>query len=249
MKRAISMMAAAALATVLAGCSPAPAGNTDETPRAPGDWARPPLIERVSRQGDELLVSGVAEPGGRVVLRSETGSAYAASADANGRFEIHVAAKAGHLLLRPETQVGQDAAPSPDRLLILAGGDGPMALLRFGGPARRLDAAPALGAVDSDGRMRLASGVTAEGTAQVDVISDGQTLRVTPGSDGRWSLMLPMTSAPDGIEVAGRIFAWPGEAPGGESLSVEQGAAGWRVGWSGAGGGRQSTWLPVGEGR
>lgn len=247
MKRAISIMGAAMLAAALAACSPAPAGKAEDQTRAPGDWARAPLIERVTRQGGELLVAGVAEPGTRVVLRNDSGSAYAASADGEGRFEIHVAAPVGHMLLRPETQIGQDAAASPDRLLILAGGDGPIALLRFGGPARRLDAAPALGAVDSDGRMRLASGAAAAGTTQVEVESGGQALRVAPGADGRWSLMLPMTGS-DVIHVGGRGFAWPGEASGGESLSVQQGEGGWRIGWSGPSGGRQSTWLPVAAG-
>lgn len=244
MKRATSMMAAAILAAALAACSPSPADKANEAARAPGDWARPPQIERVTRNGAELLVAGVAEPAARVVLRNESGSAYAASADGEGRFEIHVAAPSGHLLLRPETQVGQDAAASPDRLLILAGGDGPIALLRFGGPARRLDAAPALGSVDSDGRMRLASGKTSPGTAQVVVESGGQSVRVAPGPDGRWSLMLPM-SGPDVIAVGGRAFAWPGEGPGSDSLSVQPGEGGWRVGWAGPAGGRQSTWLPV----
>lgn len=241
MKRAISSMAAALLAAACSPAAPEQAGGRAETT---GDWARPPVVERVERTGSALTVSGVAEPEARVVLRSDEGAAFAATADSRGRFEVGLPAPSGHLLLRPETQVGQDAAPSPDRLLILAAGQGPIVVLRPGGPTRRLDSAPALGAIDSDGGMRLASGRVAPGTARVEVQSGGQTVQVAPDVQGRWSVMLGPHSGPDQIRVIGREFVWPGEAAPSRSLTVERTETGWRIAWTGPGNARQSTWLP-----
>lgn len=248
MKRAILSLAAAALATAASACSPAAPEQDGTGPEAAGDWTRPPVIQRVERVGSTLAVSGVAETDGRVVLRSDDGAAFAASADSRGRFEIRLPAPAGDLLLRPETQVGQDTAPSPERLLILAGGQGPVVVLRAGGPTRRLDAAPALGAIDSDGRMRLASGRVARGTERVEVRSGGETVQVAPDAGGRWSVMLAPHDGPDLIEVAGRDFTWPGEAPVSATLSVERLDSGWRIHWTGPAGARQSTWLPESAG-
>ena len=241
MKRAMLSMAAA----VLAACSPNPPERTGGDAQAVREWARPPVIQRVERAGTALTVSGVADPEARVVLRGDDGNAFAATADSRGQFEIRVPAPAGHLLLRTETQVGQDAVPSPDRLLILAGGQGPLAVLRPGGPTLRLDAAPALGAIDSDGRMRLASGRVAAGTAAVEVESGGETVQVAPDAGGRWSVILPARDGPDLVRVAGRDFPWPGEAAGSGDLSVERLGSGWRIRWAGPGGAGQNTWLPV----
>lgn len=241
MKRTILSLAAVALA---GACSPgAPEQGGDQTD-ASREWARPPAIEAVSRSGSSLVVSGAADPEARVVLRGHDGTAFAATADSRGRFEVGVPAPAGHLLLRPETQVGQDAAPSPDQLLILAGGQGPAAVLRTGGPTRRLDAAPGLGAIDGDGRMRLVSGRVAAGTKVVEVQNGRDTIQVAPDAAGLWSVILPARGGPDPVRVDGREFIWPGGIEGDRPLSVERLDGGWRIGWTGAGGARQTTWLP-----
>ncbi len=253
MKRAILGKAAIALvlcATSVA-CSP-PAPAVAEKVRGPaevGGWTRPPMIASVRRIPGGLVFSGQAEPGARVVLRSDTGPAHAAAADDQGRFEIRMTAPAGDLLLRPETQVGQDAAPSPERLLIVAGGRGPVAILRAGGATRRLDRAPALGAVDSDGRMRIASGLIAPDGASVDVSAGREGGPVTSDAAGRWSLVLGPSAGTEEIRVAGRAYIWPGDVAGEAVVGtrVERAGAGWRVVWSGPAGGRQTTWLPDGE--
>jgi len=243
MKRAMLSMAAAVIAAGAAACTPAPPERAKERAEPVGDWVRPPVVESVERTGSALAVSGLAEPEARVVLRSDEGAAFAATADSRGRFEIGLPTPSEHLLLRPETQVGQDAAPSPDRLLILAG-QGPIVMLRPGGPTRRLDDAQALGAIDSDGRMRLASGRVAPGTASVEVQSGGETVQVAPDPQGRWSVMLPPHEGPDQIRVAGRDFVWPGQAAPSQGVTVERTETGWRIGWTGPGNARQSTWLP-----
>jgi hypothetical protein len=235
----------AALVAMLAACSPEaqPQSKTETDAAAPPGWTRPPEVLGVRKAAGSLIFNGEAEPGGRVVLRSDGGPAYAAAADAQGRFEIRMAAPAGHLLLRPETQVGQDAAPSPDRLLIVAGGRGPIAVLRPGGPTRRLDPAPALGAVDSDGRMRLASG---RAERPVTVQAGGSSLSVRPDASGRWNVMLRPSDVADPIDVDGARFDWPGEGATGTGLTVARAGSGWRIGWTGPGGAPQSTWLPDG---
>ena len=246
MKRAILSTVAVLLAGIPAGCSPAaPEGGGGGAGGADTEgWARPPVVVGVHRTGADLVVSGVAQRQGRVVLRSDDGQAFAASADERGRFEIGLPAPGRALLLRPETQVGEDAAPSPDRLLVLPGRTGPVAVLRLGGPTRRLDTAPALGAIDSDAGMRLASGQAPRGAARVEVQSGSETVQVVPDASGRWSVMLPPRKDAEEIRVAGRVFVWPGEAPPSPSLSVDRAGEGWRVRWSGPGGARQSTWLP-----
>lgn len=251
MKRA--MFGKAAIAALMcvanAACSPpAPvAAEKARVPAAVGGWTRPPMIRSVQRIPGGLVFSGLAEPGARVVLRSDSGPAHAAAADDQGRFEIRVTAPVGDLLLRPETQVGQDAAPAPERLLIVAGGRGPVAILRAGAPTRRLDRAPPLGAVDSDGRMRLVSGRSAPAGAPIDLQAGGESGRVTPDASGRWSLVLTPSAGPDEIRVGGRSFTWPGEGGPDSGLRVERAGAGWRVVWSGPAGGRQTTWLPDAE--
>lgn len=244
MKRAMLGKTAMAIPAclALAACSPSAAPQTPRVQaEAPAGWTRPPAIAAVQGTQGSLVFTGQAEPGARVVLRGESGAAYAAAADDRGRFEIRMAPPAGDLLLRPETQVGQDAALSPDRLLIVAGGRGPIAILRPGGPTRRLDRAPALGAIDSDGRMRLASG---RSSSAVELQAAGESGRVTPDSSGRWSLALAPSAGPDEIRVGVRTFAWPGEGAAGGSLRVERAGEGWRVVWTGPAGARQSTWLP-----
>ena len=249
MKRAIFGRTAVALLACVAGaaCSPSSTPEPAEPRDAPSAtaWTRPPLIRAVRRTSDALVFIGQAEPGARVVLRSDTGPAHAAAADDRGHFEIRMTPPAGDLLLRPETQVGQDSAPSPDLLLIVDGGRGPMAILRAGGPTRRLDRAPALGAVDSDGQLRLASGQAAPGGEPIELQAGGESGRVAPDGTGRWSLVLPPSAGPDEIRVGGRAFNWPGEGEADAGFRVERGEAGWRVVWSGPGGGRQTTWLPA----
>jgi hypothetical protein len=228
----------------LAGCSSPSASDArvDQTPAS--GWTRPPEILSVARGTGTLIFSGEAQPGARVVLRSDAGAAFAAAADEAGQFQIRMVAPAGAVLLRPETQVGQESARSPDHLLILEGGRGPIAILRPGGPTRRLDAAPALDAIDSDGRAALASGRVARGAGQVSVVAGQGAVAVSPDPRGRWSVVLGETGAGEQIRVAGQTFEWPGPGAAGAPLQAERVGAGWRVGWSGPAGARQWTWMP-----
>lgn len=243
MKRAIFVGGLLIVATAAVGCSEAPRndGKAEAAANANG-WTRSPEITAVRRGPATLIFSGTAEPGARVALSNDAGAAFAAAADEAGQFEIRMTAPREHLVLRPETRVGQDAATSPDRLLILA--DGPIAVLRAGGPTRRLDAAPALGAVDSDGRTALASGRITDRTERVAVTAGGQTLQVAPDESGRWSVVLGGGGGGQTIRVGEAAFEWPGAGATADGLKAERAGNGWRVAWTGAAGGRQWTWLP-----
>lgn len=244
MKRRIAGALAIAVLAGLSACSRDAAPQAG--PEQPADdWVRPPAIRSVERGPASLIFHGVAQPGARVVLRADDGQAYAASADAAGRFDLRMAPPAGHQLLRPEAQQGQDAIPSPDILLIVDGGRGPIALLRSGGAARRLDRGPALGAIDSDGRVLVASGVGTPDTPRAVRVQGGASASAMAGADGRWSVQLGATPpGPRTVQVDAAAFVWPGDAPTGRELSVERAGTGWRIGWTGPAGGRQTTWLP-----
>lgn len=244
MKRAICVVAAAAAFAGLSGCMPEPQRPERDAAGNATGWTQPPQILAVRRAQASLIFTGQAEPGARVVLRNDEGAAYAAAADPDGRFEIRMAVPAGSLLLRPETQVGQDAAVSPDRLLIIAGGRGPIAILRSGGPTRRLDPAPALGAVDSDAQSLLASGRTGTAGQAVDVSAGADALEVESGQGGRWSVLLDPVAPNSVVKVGGQSFVWPGPGAAGHDLTVERAGEGWRIGWTGPRGARQWTWLP-----
>lgn len=244
MKRAICIAVTVAALVGLGGCMPEPERPTHDAAGNATGWTQPPRIDAVRHAQATLIFSGEAEPGARVVLRNDEGAAYAAAADPDGRFEIRMAIPSGSLLLRPETQVGQDAAASPDRLLILDGGRGPIAVLRSGGPSRRLDAAPVLGAIDSDDQSLLASGRTGAPGQAVAVSAGADALQVESGQGGRWSVVLGAIAANGVVRVGEAAFVWPGPGASGADFQVERAGQGWRIGWTGSRGARQWTWLP-----
>lgn len=239
MKRRNVLCAVIALsvASGLAACGDGAAETAAAEDAASSGWAIPPRIDSVVRAQATLIFKGQAQPGGRVVLRSSDGAAYAVVADDKGGFDIRMVAPAGSVMLTPETQVGQEASPAPQRLIVLDGGRGPIALLTPGAPARRLNATPSLGAVDADGRSVLVSGRSAPGADVSVQIDDRAAVAVRAGPDGRWSLTVDGVGARR-IAVEGDVFAYPGAGPAGRA------GEGWRVDWAAPDGARQSTWLP-----
>lgn len=254
MKRAMYRNATIAAATGLmiatglglAACTPAQDGNAGKTQgdSAPSAWNQTPVIEAAQVAGREVRLSGSAQPGARIVLRSAAGAAYAAVAGDDGRFDIRMEAPAQDLWLKPETQVGQDAAASPDTLLVPAGGQGPIAVLRAGGPTRRLDRAPALGAIDSDGQARRLAGQTAQGTQTLPVTVGEVSVRAFPDADGYWNVVLGPEASGDRIVIGDQVFVWPGQGDaGGQTPRRERAGDGWRVVWTERGA-LQTAWLP-----
>lgn len=239
------MMTAAAFSLPLAACSPAPERGLDAAPPedAARGWSRTPQIDQVRRDGGDLVFTGMAEGGARVVLRNDADAAFAAVADSEGKFEIRLAAPRGDLWLRPETRTGQTAAVSPDLLVIIAGGQGPVVLLRPGSATRRLAGGPALGAIDSDGRIRRLSGLVAPGSPGLEISVDGAPLMVMPDSEGRWNAVTAPDTRFQTVTVEGQVFNWPGDGAGAEGRSIERAGDGWRIRWP-LDGGHQTIWLP-----
>ena len=180
-----------------------------------------------------------------MVLRSAGGAAYAAVANAEGLFEIRMDAPTSDLWLRPETQVGQNAMTSPGTLLIPAGGTGPFAVLRPGGPTRRLDQAPALAAIDSDSEARRLSGRTTAGNQTLSILVGDVSMQVFPDAAGYWDVVLGPEAAGNHIVVGDQTFTWPGSAETrlGQAPFRERAGQGWRIVWSEAGA-VQTVWMP-----
>ena len=240
--RTWTALGATAAGLLAIGCTP-PSPAVAPREQADDGWTQPPTVTSARLAGATLIIGGIAEPRARVVLRNDAGAAYAVSADGRGAFEIRIAAPSANLLLQPETQVGQDAAASPEQLLIINGGKGPIAVLRPGSSARRLGASSALAAVDSDGRMTVASGLSSE---TLTVRTANQSTSVTPDATGRWSLMLNSVNS-GAIQVGDRAYDWPGwRDPTADTTDpvVEYVGNGWQMSWMTMTGTRQSTWLP-----
>ena len=239
MKRQIIVVMAVGL--TIAACSDdrRRATSSDDAPK-PSAWVQPPHIDGLRRDGGAILVRGAAGPGARVVLRGADGAAVAATADAAGRFELRLPPLDGDVLLRPEVQVGEDAAVSPETLVVIRGGAGPVALVAAGQPTVRLDAHGVLDAVDFDGKTLAASGHAPNGPPTVSI--DGAKARVSSVGGEQWRA-LSADSGTQSVDVGGRVFTLP-DMDGGASFSVERAGAGWKLTLPIAPQGRQTTWLP-----
>ncbi|MGV8955530.1 MAG: hypothetical protein ACOH2M_30825 [Cypionkella sp.] len=235
-----------ALGLSIAACTPASddAVGVAQNDVPTSDWNQTPVIEAAQVTGREVRLSGSAQPGARIVLRSVTGPAYAAVANNEGRFDIRMDAPSIDLWLKPETQAGQDAAASPDTLLIPASGQGPIAVLRPGGPTRRLDRAPALGAVDSDGQARRLAGRTTQGAQTLPLRVGEISVQAFPDAAGYWNVVLGPEAGGDQIVIGDQTFIWPGQGEGGGQMPRrERAGEGWRVIWIEAEV-VQTVWLP-----
>lgn len=233
----------------LAACGAPMERSQDEEARQDGGWTASPRITAVERQGAGLVVRGDAPPGARVVLRGDQDAAFAAGADAAGRFELLVGALPSTMLLTPEVQVGPSPAPGPEQLVLAGDGarDGAIlaALLIEGGASRRLSVGPALDSVDGDGQGLVVAG-RARPDARVSVSVDGgATVEVVADPGGRWTA--PLSGVGDraaNIRVGGAAFAYPGPAAGEGVGRIERSGAGWRLTRRLSPSARQTSWFP-----
>lgn len=242
MKRPIAIvLLGLAFAQGLSACSaPPPSASTERTDD--GGWVATPRVEAVAVQPPSIIVRGHAAPSARVVLTAPGGQAYAVGAGEDGGFELRLPTPAADVVFEVESRVGQERFPSVERLLVAAGGRGPIALLAIGAPSRRLDAAPALDAVDTDGRAGFVSGRGAA-KSPVTVVAD-RAMQTTTGPSGRWSL--PVGAAPASVAVGDASFRPVLGAPGDLDRLVRTGD-GWVIAWQAADGARQTTWFPDGS--
>jgi hypothetical protein len=228
------------LLLALAACG----ASGDETagPEAvPATWRMPPRVEAAERTAGALELTGMAEPGARVVLRQAGGEAHAVTAGADGAFLLRIPTGPGELSLQPQDQEGQDAVAGPDLIVALA--DGTVAALSPGAATRRLDSGLGLGAVDSDGRMAIVSGRTSRGmeTSRVSV-GGGPTMDVQSDARGIWAVRVNASTASAGVTVDGvaHQLGLSGAAPG----AVIAAGSGRLIGWTAPDGAIMQTWLP-----
>lgn len=243
MKRRITatVVATAALCVLSSACSEQ--GKTAARPVDNPDgsaWVRPPHVETAVRDGKDVVVRGSAGPDARVVLRGPDGAAVAVAADKAGRFELRVPTGPEDIRLTPEVQIGEDAAPSPETLLLVRGGAGPLLLIAAGQPTRRLDGRGVLDAVDSDGAAVVLSGRTSGGPPNVTL--NGTPVAVRVDADGVWRATA-QGGAASVISIDGVRFAFPGLGSQSDFSPVRAGE-GWRLTWPTGSGGLQTTWLP-----
>lgn len=249
------MLAGFGLAILLVSCGgdetgPAAAGGDVADAQVAGagsGWIMPPSVTGLRRDGTELVVSGQADPGGRVVLRTPAGRAYAAVADAAGLFEVRLTAIDG-LVLTPEAQLGQESVPAPGRMVILDAASGSAVLLSPGGTSRRLGEGPLLSSVDHDGRAVILSGHAAPGAnVRVEVPGRGP-IQVQADAAGQWRIGMD-GGPPSEVRVQGQVFSVP-------AMSVDSGDGaasaitrleredGFLLKWQAPDGAPQTSWLP-----
>jgi hypothetical protein len=227
----------AALCVTVAACSE---GNEQPRPEdeasAASPWVQPPDIASAVVDRGTLVVSGVAGPGARVVLRGADGAAAAVAADTTGRFGLRMPAPTIPMVFTPEVLVGEVASQSPTRLVVIPGG--PAALIAPGQATRRLDGSAPLAAVDSDGG---AIQMVGRGDRSAPVAVDGQAISTAPLPGGGWRAVAMGTGARR-IEVGERTYAYPGGVS--QQDGVERAGEGWRISMSTPPTGGQTTWLP-----
>ena len=238
---ALALPVAGALA--LAACGPAETRKAGDETVQGAAWLTPPVITGVEQRADGLIVRGDAAPGARVVLRTSETAGFAASADRAGRFEIQMPSPGAALILIPEIQTGQSQTPGREQLLLIGGGTPLSALLSDGGASRRLGLAPALDAVDGDGRGLVVSG-RAEPGAEVTVTAGGVVVHAVAGDDRRWTAGLSgVGDRPLDIKVGDGVFDYPGPAGQADGQAARVGK-GWRLTRALSPSARQTSWFP-----
>jgi len=225
----------------LMGCDeaamPVPVEKQDE------QWREPPSVTDVNWKGETATVSGVADPGGRVVFIVESGQSYAATADTQGSFSLSVMVPPEGLLLQPRLQTGRSTVGGPGQLFIAPREVGLAAVLFPGDPSYRLTGNGPLDAVDRDGEAQVISGRATGGRAtQLDV--NGRAIDAHADANGRWAVVVPSSGAPSRIVVAGRSYDVPGYSADTSDFSGRVGH-GWLVRRNFGDGAVQSTWFPL----
>ena len=238
-KSAFTLMALSVglLAACDQGVNPVPVENQEE------QWREPPSVTAVNWKGETATVSGVADPGGRVVFMVQGGQSYAASADGEGHFSLSVMVPPEGLLLQPRLQMGQSTVAGPGQLFIAPQDVGLAAVLFPGDPSLRLSASGPLDVVDRDGEAQVIAGRSAASKpTQLEV--NGRTIDAQPDKEGRWAVVLPSSGAPSRIVVGGRSYEVPGYSADTTDFSGRLGD-GWLVRRNFGDGAVQSTWFPL----
>ena len=253
----IAAVAATGVALALTACGPAPRPAQSGAPAAADDqagYAQPPRILSAQRNGDEVLIDGVAQAGSRLRLQSPDGEAFGATVGADGAWSMPAPAAAGPRLYAVGEDVGGRVLRADGVLAVLPSGR-PAALLRAGVGALVLDRAMGavrLGAVDYDaGGWAFVTGMASPGAAVRLRVDDAGPTMVKADARGRFDLELKPADLPPGahslqavsgdqIATANIAVSAAGPISDAPFAAARQGAA-WRIDWRTPGGGVQTS--------
>lgn len=249
MKRSVLARTATCTATCAALLAVAGlAGCKGESPRArnvasaASDWQRPPVIKQVRWAGQSVVLSGEAEPNGRVVFSSGDGSIHAANADGEGRFSVDLDIPASGLMLKPRSQMGQTFIDGQGVFYLVPSAGALAVNLLDGEASRRLGGKGLLDSVDSDGSALILSGHV-RGKALPQVTVGENSFRPRPDADGRWVVATTGGLRSTELTIDGQAYVFPGtgrpESPAGMV------GGGWLITRDLGGKAVQTTWLPV----
>lgn len=252
---------APALALALGACgNPAPVvppqGQAVAEAPDPG-YRAPPRLSAWVRSADGLVsLSGQAEPSWKVRMASPAGAEVETTADGSGAWTAALGPASEPTLYRlaEEAQTGQRV--DAEGLVAVLPGPPVVAVLRAGYGAEVLGAGKGgLGilAVDYDGGGGTVVSGRARASAPVRVMVDGQPAADgAAGADGRFSLVLPkpvnpgqhrvQVQTPQAMAEASVQITAPEPAKD-APYRIEAEPSGWRIDWTTAGGGAQTTLL------
>jgi hypothetical protein len=255
--------AVALLAPVLAlwACSKpaslaAPQGQALAEQPDPGYRTPPQLLAGARSADGSVSLSGRAEPSWTIRMASPAGAEVDTTADGSGRWARPLGAVSEPTLYRLAEEAQNGQRIEAEGLIAVLPGSPAVALLRAGYGAEVLDGDKVglrILAVDYDrGGGTVVSG-RAKASAPVRVLVDGQPAAdVAAGPDGRFSLVLPKPLDPgqhrlqlqtgQATAEASVAIAAP-QPPKDGPYQVQAQPFGWRIDWTTAGGGPQTTLL------
>jgi len=253
---ALALGACGRSSTLQAAAAPAAAAPD------PG-YRAPPELKGVSRAaGGGVSLSGQAAPSSTVRMVSAAGAQVQAAADGAGAWTASLGPVSAPTLYRLAEEVGGHRVEAEGLVAVLPGAP-TVALLRAGYGAEVQDPgqeAPKILAVDYDGGGGAVVSGRATASATVRIMVDGQlAIEGAAGPDGRFSLTLPkpltpgrrrlqvlMPQGPTLLATAETVIAvTPPAVPKTGSYQASSQPYGWRIDWTTAGGGAQTTLLPT----
>lgn len=250
----ITVFAAVALLTA---CSAKPPATVHHAEAAAQEAANlpPPRLDVVRAEPGGVLLSGVAQAGGKVRLASPGREPMFSPAGAEGRWSITVPPALEPRIFGLSVTVGDRQAQAEGYILLTP--QGQAALLRSGAGALRIDppAKPGLRAIDFDRGGGLEVSAWAPAEAAVIVQLDGrQAAQGRADADGHYEVSLgattPIKAGLHEVRVFGDGFSDTAQVQLSPAAPLAQGPlrsqltpAGLRVDWMTPGGGEQSTIL------
>ncbi len=213
-----------------------------------------PVITEVSQSApDRIVVSGIAQPDGRVRFQYAQSGAIVATADTRGRFVAELPAGPHGSVFDLSMENAGLLIHAEGRLFVPPSAPGKAVVLRPGAPSLPLvSQSGGLAIIDYDAAGALSVTGRVAPRSVVNVIVDGE-IRAQPTSDAN-GMFTAVTQIPPPAEVPATVnisaeaagASWKrtidvSAAPAGAIDAVTVIPEGWRVDWHLPGGGNQTT--------